>query len=275
MKQSFYEAVERALELPKMEKLEAVEAIFEGLKNGVFHFEYEVSAKVFDTPAYAPFCTVVSPFEVQKRTNLSSDEGKAVFLHAIAHIEYSAIDLALDAAYRFRGLPAEFYYDWIEVADDEVRHFRMLEGLLGKVGHAYGDFPVHNSLFEASCKSLTLISRMAAVPRYLEAGGLDANPKMMQRLERVGDDLSKEIVAALGIILKEEIDHVKKGDHWFKYACQQEGKDESVYFELIEAVLPGSSKEKAFLNAPARMEAGFSCSELKRLSQDKEICRGA
>ena len=275
MKRSFYEAVERALELPKTEKLEAVEAIFEGLKNRVFHFDAEAPAKVFDTPSYIPFCTVVSPFEVQKRTNLSSDEGKAVFLHAIAHIEYSAIDLALDAAYRFRGLPEAFYYDWIEVADDEVRHFRMLESLLAKVGHAYGDFPVHNALFEASCKSQTLISRMAAVPRYLEAGGLDANPKMMQRLERVGDDLSQEIIAALEVILNEEIDHVKKGDRWFKYACRQEGKDESVYFDLIEEVLPGSSKEKAFLNAPARMEAGFSCSELKRLSRDKEICHGA
>lgn len=274
MKQSFYEAVERALMLPKAEKLDAVEMIFEGLKKALFHFEERTPPRVFDTPSYASFCRVVSPFEVQKRTNLAADEGKAVFLHAIAHIEYSAIDLALDAAYRFRGLPEQFYFDWTRVADDEVRHFRMLEGLLAKVGHAYGDFPVHNSLFEASCKSLTLIARMAAVPRYLEAGGLDANPKMMQRLERVGDDLSKEIIAALEVILKEEIDHVKKGDHWFKYACKKEGKDESVYFELIEEVLPGSSKEKAFLNAPARMEAGFSCSELKRLSQDKEICSG-
>ncbi len=275
MKQEFYAAVERALELSKTEKLDAVEEIFDGLKKGEFRFEAATPPKIFETPSYTPFCRVVSPFEVQKRTNLAGDEGKAVFLHAIAHIEYSAIDLALDAAYRFRGLPPEFYYDWIEVADDEVRHFRMLEALLARVGHAYGDFPVHNSLFEASCKSLTLIARMAAVPRYLEAGGLDANPKMMQRLERVGDDLSKEIIAALEVILEEEIDHVKKGDRWFKYACREEGKDESVYFELIEAVLPGSSKEKAFINAPARIEAGFSCSELKRLSKDKEICNGA
>lgn len=275
MKRSFYDAVEEALYLPKSEKLSAVEAIFSGLKEGLYHFDESHPPRVFDIPSYTPFCTIVSPFSVQKRTNLARDEGKAVFLHAIAHIEYSAIDLALDAAYRFRGLPPEFYHDWIEVADDEVRHFRMLEALLAKVGHKYGDFPVHNSLFEASCKSLTLLSRMAAVPRYLEAGGLDANPKMMQRLERVGDTLSKEIITALDVILHEEIDHVKKGDRWFKYACTQEGRDESVYFDLIEAVLPGSSKEKAFLNAPARMEAGFSCSELKRLSKDKEICNGA
>lgn len=275
MKRSFYEAVERALECPKAEKLEAVEAIFERLKKGEYDFGEEMPPKIFDKPAYASFCKIVSPFAVQKRTNLATNEGKAVFLHAIAHIEYSAIDLALDAAYRFRGLPEEFYYDWIEVADDEVRHFRMLESLLARVGHAYGDFPVHNSLFEASCKSLTLIARMAAVPRYLEAGGLDANPKMMQRLERVGDTLSGEIITALEVILEEEIDHVKKGDRWFKYACEAEGKDESVYFELIEEVLPGSSKEKTFINAPARMAAGFSCSELKRLSQDKEICNGA
>jgi uncharacterized ferritin-like protein (DUF455 family) len=269
---NFFDAVHAALVAAKAEKLEAVERIFAGLKSGSFSFTETTPPETFARPSYASFCTVVSPFEVQKRTNLATNAGKAVFLHAIAHIEYSAIDLALDAAYRFRELPPEFYADWLEVADDEVRHFRLLESLLAKTGHAYGDFPVHNALFEAACKSPTLISRMAAVPRYLEAGGLDANPRMMERLRRVGDDFSGEIVAALEVILNEEIGHVKKGDRWFKWACEKEGRDESIYFDLIEQVLPGSSKKKAFLNAPARLEAGFSCTELRRLSGDEGIC---
>lgn len=261
--------------MDKARKLDAVAAIFSGLQAGVYDFNETAPARTFETPSYASSCTVVSPFEVQKRTKLDTPEGKAVFLHAIAHIEYSAVDLALDAAYRFRGLPEAFYLDWMKVADDEVRHFRMLESLLAKTGHAYGDFPVHDSLFEAAQKSPTLIARMAAVPRYLEAGGLDANPKMMERLARVGDPFALEIIAALEIILHEEIDHVKKGDRWFKYACEAEGKEETVYFELIEKVLPGSSRKKDFLNTKARMEAGFSCSELKRLSKDEKVCDGA
>ena len=273
---NFYKSLETVLTADNpSEKFEAFRAFYARYRAGEVKFEERFEPVVFTTPSYAAFCKIVPPQTVPKRRKMTTDAGKIILLHAIAHIEYSAIDLALDAAYRFRGLPPEFYLDWIEVADDEVRHFRMLESLLTKVGHEYGDFPVHNSLFEASGKSLTLLARMAAVPRYLEAGGLDANPKMMQRLERVGDALSKEIIAALEVILNEEIDHVKKGDHWFKYACKAEGKDELVYFDLIEAVLPGSSKEKAFLNAPARMEAGFSCSELRRLSKDKEICDGA
>jgi len=268
----FFAECEAALLADKESKLRLTEEILAALQAGAYDFHESTPPKNFDRPSCADFCEAVSPFAVKRRTNLASVQGKGIFLHAIAHIEYSAIDLALDAAYRFRNLPEDFYRDWIVVAEDEVRHFRMLESLMAKTGTTYGDYPVHLSLFEASQKSPTLLARMAAVPRYLEAGGLDANPRMMERLRQVGDELSLEIVEALQVILDEEIDHVKKGDRWFKYACLQEGKDESIYFDLIEAVLPGSSKKKEFINAPARLEAGFSCKELKRISGEENVC---
>ena len=133
-----------------------------------------------------------------------------VLLHAITHIEFSAIDLALDACYRFQKLPREYYKDWMEVADDEVRHFKMLINLLKKYGVEYGDYPVHQGLFEASMRALEFIPRMALIPRYMEANGLDANQALIAKLKTIPN--TEEVIEVLEVILKEEIDHVKKGD---------------------------------------------------------------
>ena len=122
---------------------------------------------VFETPSYHTFCTVIDPKEVPRRTKLNTPHGQTLLLHAIAHIEYSAIDLALDAVYRFRDQGVVFESDWLRVAEDEVHHFEMIEALLKEIGSRYGKYPVHDALFEASMRTLDLVERMAVVPRYL------------------------------------------------------------------------------------------------------------
>jgi uncharacterized ferritin-like protein (DUF455 family) len=226
--------------------------------------------KYFEKPSYASFCKIVPPAKVPRRRGFESNEKKAILLHAIVHIEYSAIDLALDACYRFRNMPLEFYKDWLEVAEDEIRHFKLINNLLEKTGYKYGDFPVHNSLFEAAQKTQDLLSRMAIVPRWYEANGLDANEKIINRLKKYNDPFAKEIIEALKIILKEEIPHVQKGDKWFKWACIKENLDPiKTYFEIVDNFFKNWKKKD--LNVAARLKAGFSCNELKILS-GKKVC---
>lgn len=256
---------------PKI-KTEKTLVLFDRFKAGEFEdFTKDGIVNVQQKPSYAALCEIARPTEVRRRRKLDTDEGKAVFLHAITHIEYSAIDLGLDACYSFRGLPKEFYFDWLEVAAEECEHFLMLERLLNKVGAKYGDFTVHPSLFEACRKSDTLIKRMAAIPRFLEAGGLDANKKMTAKIAKLKDETAKEILDALSVILRDEIDHVKKGTKWFYYACEKDGVDESRYFEIVESVLPNSTKPKEFVNVEDRLKAGFKCEEIKRLVGKENI----
>jgi uncharacterized ferritin-like protein (DUF455 family) len=222
-------------------------------------------------PSYSDFLEIVKPTTLPKIKNFNTLEGKKYLIHTILHIEYSAIDLALDAALRFKNMPKEYYKDWLEVADDEIRHFLMLEDLLSQLGGKYGDFAVHKNLFEAMQATPNFLRRMAAVPRYLEANGLDQNPKIMEKLNSNMDKDNRKLLAALAIILEEEVDHVSKGDRWFKFACNLENLPyESTYLEIIEEVFPGSTKRKLDLNVEARKQAGFSCDELKILSKKQD-----
>lgn len=263
----FFERVWEALEAQNSsDKIALTNALYDDFLGGKFDgFTSNEAPKVQQNPSCAAFCEIVGARGVLKRRNLSQNEGKQVFLHAVTHIEYSAIDLALDACYTFRGLPREFYADWLEVAKEECEHFLMLESLLNKVGAKYGDYPVHISLFEACRKADTLLKRMAAIPRYLEAGGLDANKKMVERVKNAGGELVDEIVQALGVILRDEIDHVKKGTRWFYYACEQNGVSPDVYFETVDEVLPNSIKPKDDINVEDRLKAGFKCEEIKKI----------
>ncbi|SMC09824.1 ferritin-like domain-containing protein [Nitratiruptor tergarcus] len=235
------------------------------------HFQ---KSKVWESPSFAKICTIVDPKDVPRRSKLHTEEGRATLLHAIAHIEYSAIDLALDAAYRYKYMPKSFYDDWLEVAADECRHFLMIEELLHELGFSYGDLPVHQGLFDAAMRSLELIDRMAVVPRYLEANGLDANPKIIAKLGIFKDPFAKKMQEALEVILREEIDHVKKGDKWFRWACAQEGIEDIVkeYLQRVERVYPGTLHSKDFLNIEARKDAGFSCEEIRLLAKREVEC---
>ena len=154
---------------------------------------------------------LVHPRELPRR-GLGSAEGRAAFLHAIAHIELNAIDLAWDAVYRFRGLPAAFYADWVQVAHDESRHFVLLRNRMREFGHDYGDFDAHNGLWEMTEKTAhDGLARMALVPRVLEARGLDVTPGMIVKLRELGDEAT---VAILDLILQEEVAHVAAGSRW-------------------------------------------------------------
>ena len=269
----FYKELELILESksPK-EKIEKFLLFYEKFQNNTLVFEENFTPKEFEQPSYSCVCKTVPPQDVPKRSNLTLKEGQINLLHAIAHIEYSAIDLALDGAYRFQGMPRAYYSDWLEVADDEIRHFLMLEKLLHELGAEYGDVEVHDALFEASQKTQTLLERMAVVPRYLEANGLDATPMILRKLKKLPkSEMIEKIIQNLEVILAEEVDHVKKGDVWFKFACQREKEAESIYFDIIKKYYPRGFLRPNDLNIDARKEAGFSCSELKIMAK-KEVC---
>ena len=222
--------------------------------------------KIFTHPSFHKVCEIVPATTLPKRGSLSTQKGKAYLVHSVLHIEYSAIDLALDHAYRFPGMPKAYYDDWLEVAEDEVRHFLMLEEILHELGYYYGSFPVHSFLFDVSQRSLNLLTRMAVVPRYLEASGLDSSPLVIKKLQRIADKESQKIIAALEVILEEEVDHVRKGDRWFVWACEKEGVSPESYFDIVEKILPGAKKRKAYVNVASRKKAGFSCDEIRVIS---------
>jgi len=180
---------------------------------------------------------LVEPAKLRRR-RLGSEEGRAALVHAVTHIEFNAINLALDAAYRFRDMPPQFYHDWISVAADEVRHFQLLSTRLQSMGFSYGDFPAHNGLWEMAQRTADdCMKRMALVPRVLEARGLDVTPGMIKRLTSAGDD---ETVSILEIILEEEVRHVEIGSHWFRYCCDLRGLDpEPTFLSLLKEHFTG------------------------------------
>jgi uncharacterized ferritin-like protein (DUF455 family) len=209
---------------------------------------------------------LVHPRDVAHR-GLGSNDGRAAFVHAIAHIEFNAINLAWDAAYRFRGMPAEFYADWVGVASDEARHFAMLRARLQQLGHDYGDFDAHNGLWEMAEKTAHCCrERMALVPRVLEARGLDVTPGMIARLRSVGDDTTADL---LEIILREEVAHVAAGSRWFRWCCERDGVDPDAEFARLIALHARGAVRGPF-NLEARSAAGFSAVELAAMTAPTE-----
>jgi len=270
---NFYKELELIIEAKNpVTKIKMFSEFYKLYKEEKVVFEDDYTQKEFSEPSYVEICRVIPPQNVPKRRNLTTVDGQVTLIHAIAHIEYSAIDLALDGAYRFNGLPKKYYDDWLEVADDEIRHFLMLQTLLHELNAAYGDLEVHNALFEASQRTQTLVERMAVVPRYLEANGLDATPMILTKLKKLPkNEMILKIISTLEIILDEEIDHVKKGDVWFNYACQKDGVSADIYFDIIDKYYPQGFLRPKNLNTEARKEAGFSCKELNFMAK-KEVC---
>ncbi len=204
---------------------------------------------------------LVHPRELSKR-GLGTHEGRAAFIHAIAHIEFNAIDLAWDAVYRFRGLPAAYYADWVGVANDEARHFVMLRERLQQFGHDYGDFDAHNGLWEMAGKTAhDGLARMALVPRVLEARGLDVTPAMIVKLRALGDDATADI---LEIILGEEVAHVAAGSRWYRWYCTRAGIEPLAKFRELLVQYAGAALQAPF-NHEARRAAGFDQDELAQL----------
>lgn len=212
-------------------------------------------------PGRPPRPRLVHPRELPQR-GLGSEAGRTALVHAVAHIEFNAINLAWDAVYRFRGMPAGFYRDWASVANDEARHFQLLSVRLREMGHAYGDFDAHNGLWDMTVKTAhSDTARMALVPRVLEARGLDVTPGMIERLQAVGDTRT---VAVLERILREEVAHVAYGTRWFLYCCERDGLEpHSTFRALLGEHMPG--KLRGPFNTQARLRAGFTEDELAAL----------
>lgn len=218
-------------------------------------------AEVAGIPGRPERPLLVQPSQLKTRA-VGTREGRAALIHALAHIESNAIDLALDVMWRFDGMPERFYLDWLQVAREEALHFQLLSGHLQDIGFAYGDFPAHNGLWEMAEKTKgDLLARLALVPRTLEARGLDATPAIKNKLISVGDRQGADI---LDIILRDEIGHVAIGNHWYRHLCTVRGRDPvSTYTELAETY--GAPKLKGPFNLAARRAAGFDEAELAQL----------
>lgn len=261
---TFFEVVYHALmECDVAQKIQAVRAMMAHWNQGQLRLDHHTPVLAIAEAGRPEKPQLVSPLTVEKR-KMASPEGQAALLHAIAHIEFNAINLALDAAYRFRGLPLEYYVDWLQVAFEEAHHFELLQTHLKQHGYEYGDFTAHNGLWEMAQKTAhDPLIRMALVPRLMEARGLDVTPPIMRKFEQAGNT---EAVEILKIILHDEIGHVRIGNTWFVYLCQMRCINPIETFQQLLADpqynAPTLPKK---LNHAARLQAGFTPEELALL----------
>ena len=256
---------ERALELLCMaqpaEKAAATRALFAQID--AFPLDPEsLLAEPAGLPGRPDRPRLVPPKDVPTRSPFTP-EGRAALLHAIAHIEFNAINLALDAVWRFAGMPSAFYRDWLRVASEEALHFTLLREHLLSLGHDYGDFDAHDGLWLMTQRtSHDIVARMALVPRTLEARGLDATPPLQAKFAKAGDARAVEI---LGIILSDEVGHVAIGNRWYRWLCERDGHDPvALYAELVER--HAAPRLRPPFNREARRAAGFTDEEIDRLS---------
>ncbi len=205
---------------------------------------------------------LVSPAKLKSRP-AGTAQGRAALLHALAHIEFNAVNLALDIVWRFADMPEAFYRDWTRVAREEASHFLLLNEHLATLGHGYGDFPAHNGLWDMAERTRAdLGARLALVPRILEARGLDASPMIRDKLAGAGDARG---AAILEIILRDEIGHVAIGNHWYRWLCVAGGHDPVAWHaELAQRY--AAPRQRGPFNMEARRAAGFDERELALLA---------
>jgi uncharacterized ferritin-like protein (DUF455 family) len=211
------------------------------------------------------------PLNVDKRSPFTP-AGHAALMHAICHIEFNAVNLALDAIWRFDGMPEQYYKDWAQVAKEEAYHFTLLQNHLKSIrydnnkNYEYGDFPAHTGLWTMCEKTKDdILARMALVPRTLEARGLDATPLIQTKLHKVKTPYAFDAIAILDIILRDEIGHVAIGNHWFRWLCLREGLDPLDHYVTLHN-RHAAPKLKAPFNLEARLKAGFTPEEIEYLS---------
>jgi uncharacterized ferritin-like protein (DUF455 family) len=212
------------------------------------------------------------PARVPRRSPVTLD-GRAAMVHAICHIEFNAINLALDALWRFDGMPDAYYQDWALVAKEEAHHFTLLRAHLqgmdaqpdGTPRWDYGSFAAHDNLW-AMCAQTSddVVARMALVPRTLEARGLDATPQIQAKLRQVGTPDALRAVDILDIILRDEVGHVAIGNHWYRWLCERDGLDPVAHYALLTERYKAPKLKPPF-NEPARLRAGFTRDEILQL----------
>ncbi|MDM7943187.1 MAG: ferritin-like domain-containing protein [Hydrogenophaga sp.] len=251
------------------DKLRATHALFEALKQG--NTRLDPAQRLAPEPGRAlpgrPARPVlIAPVDVPQRSPFTP-EGLAMLLHAVAHIEFNAIDLALDAIWRFPDMPAGYYTDWLQVAHEEAIHFGLLREHLRSLGRDYGDFAAHNSLWEMCVRTQhDVTARMALVPRTMEARGLDATPPMQARLRKVGTPAAMRAVEILDVILRDEIGHVAVGNRWYGWLCKQQGMEPLSHYRRL-AREHSAPRPRPPFNEAARLAAGFSEAELTAMHQ--------
>jgi uncharacterized ferritin-like protein (DUF455 family) len=191
--------------------------------------------------------------------------GLAGLVHSVCHIEFNAINLALDAVWRFPGMPPEYYAQWLRVAAEEAHHFSLLRSQLQSMGHDYGDFPAHTGLWDMVERTKSdIVARMALVPRTLEARGLDATPPMQAKLRRVDTPDALKIVEILDVILRDEIGHVAIGNQWYRWLCERARLDPVAHFRKL-CIEHSAPRVRTPVNEEARRLAGFSDDELTEM----------
>jgi uncharacterized ferritin-like protein (DUF455 family) len=207
---------------------------------------------------------LVPPHNVARRSPFTV-EGHAALMHSIAHIEFNAINLALDAIWRFADMPARYYLDWLRVAAEEAKHFSLLQDHLQSVGFTYGDFDAHDGLWTV-CEATRhdVVARMALVPRTMEARGLDATPIIQAKLRRVATPDALRAIAILDVILADEVGHVAIGNHWYYLLCEQRNLDPYEFYAQA-AVHHRAPRLKPPFNILARRQAGFTEAEIQAL----------
>jgi uncharacterized ferritin-like protein (DUF455 family) len=247
------------------QKVAATHALLEAWRAGRTHLDTAERLTPADTlPGRPARPVLIAPVDVPQRSPFTP-EGFAMLLHAVAHIEFNAIDLALDAIWRFPDMPAGYYTDWLQVAHEEAIHFGLLRTHLQSLGHDYGDFAAHNSLWEMCLRTRhDVTARMALVPRTMEARGLDATPPMQARLRKVGTPAALRAVEILDVILRDEIGHVAVGNRWYGWLCAQQGIEPLSHYRRL-AREHSAPRLKPPFNEPARRAAGFSDAELDAL----------
>jgi len=249
------------------EKLLQVRALAERREQDACGLNTKVSLADMLLPGWPEKPELVPGSRVPRR-GFATRRGRAVMMHAIAHIEFNAINLALDAVCRFAGMPEAYYADWLKVAAEEAYHFELIRAHLRHLGFDYGDFPAHGGLWDMCEKTAgDVLDRMALVPRVLEARGLDVTPGIQAKLAHAGDENASSI---LDIILRDEVGHVAIGSRWFNYVCEERGLEPtSTFFALLEKHFPKGLFGP--YNLEARQQAGFSEKELALLIGENKL----
>ncbi len=265
MPENLYQHIlDALLEKDPKRKCGSVVTIFDRWKQGQLVRNTGFSILPLEIPGKPDLPRLVDPRQLSRRTT-SSREGRISLLHAFAHIEFNAINIALDAAYRFRQMPDQFVSDWLLVASEEAKHFSLLSEYLCDQGAFYGELDAHSGLWDMVCKTRhDVLHRMALVPRVMEARGLDVTPGMIKRFTDIDDQRAVDI---LEVIYHDGVGHVRIGNHWFRYLCQQRGLDLiDTFRELVDSYLGGNLRGP--FNWQARLEAGFEAAELKAMEQE-------
>ncbi|WP_257933229.1 DUF455 domain-containing protein [Campylobacter lari] len=258
MKRNFFEELEKILYHKDIfKKIELFNEFYENFKSNLYDFNHSHEAIICENSQVK----ILHPMKIRRPKEANSTLSLAKILHSVAHIEYSAINLALDASYRFKNLPLKFYQDWLEVADEEIKHFLLLEKTLNELGFKYGDFHAHDNLEKALFLTKdNLAHRMGIVHRGLEAKGLDANPFVLEKLNTTNHPIKSLFGEIFTIILNDEIKHVNKGDFWWNYAK----KENDSYIDLCTKYKEFNLLGKVY-NKTARIQAGFNENELQEL----------